>query len=95
MAFSNEAFLSAFLQFVNEIASDRHYRLNKEVHTELPFRIEEMFRPYLEECIRYKYPKEIVSTWSNFLKLNPTSPLLPLDSGFKTKDRYLYKVMLK
>lgn len=94
-AFGDEIFLKVFIRFVNTIITDTNYRLTEDVHTELPFKIEETFRPYLIECIKFDYPKRTIETWMKFLKLNPLSPLLPLDPNFKLKDPQLYKSLLR
>ena len=82
-AFSEEIFLKTFIKFVLTIVNDHGFRMTHDVHTELPFQIEETFRPYLIEALKYDYPQKMVELWIKFIKLNPMGTLLPLDKSLK------------
>jgi hypothetical protein len=94
-AFTNELFLKNFMCFLLTIMNDEHQRLTSCVHTELPIRTEEMFRPYLLEVLHHDYPRKTVEVWLKFMKLNPLARLLPLDRGFRERNALEFKNLLR
>lgn len=77
------------------LVNDHCYRLSIDNQTNLPFRIEETFKPYLVKVLRYEYPKKTVELWLKFIKLNPLSDLLPFDKSLQLKNSPSYRGLLR
>lgn len=77
------------------LVNDHCYRLSTDNQTNLTFRIEETFKPYLIKVLKYDYPKKTIELWMKFIKLNPLSDLLPLDRSLQEKSSPIYRGLLR